>query len=82
MHSIRGGALFSTGVTVMHQEKNDVKRECESQMVAMLAVGGLIGYAVASHQPELSSRSNAAETSPPQSWRSYRLRPNRPPQSA
>src|SRR5258708_1708156 len=35
------------------------------QMVAILAVGGLIGYAVASRQPELFSRSHAAETSPP-----------------
>ena len=32
------------------------------QTIAMLAVGGLIGYAIASRQPELSSKSAAAET--------------------
>ena len=35
------------------------------QMIAMLAIGGLIGYAIASRQPELSSKSTAAETSQP-----------------
>jgi arylsulfatase len=34
------------------------------QMIAMLAIGGLIGYAIASRQTELSSRSTAAETAP------------------
>ena len=33
------------------------------QMIAMLAVGGLIGYAIASRQTELTVRSSAAETS-------------------
>src|SRR5689334_18466198 len=34
-----------------------------TQMIAMLAIGGLIGYAIASRQPELTARSNAAEAS-------------------
>jgi hypothetical protein len=34
------------------------------QAIAMLAIGGLIGYAIASHHSDLASRSSAAETSP------------------
>src|ERR1700676_1267968 len=34
------------------------------QTIAMLAIGGLIGYAIASRHSDLASRSSAAETSP------------------
>src|SRR5437763_358899 len=39
-------------------------KNVRAQMIAMLAIGGLIGYAIASRQPELSSRSQAAEAAP------------------
>ena len=34
------------------------------QMIALLAIGGLIGYAIASHQTEFASKSIATETKP------------------
>src|SRR5436309_1074024 len=57
-----GRSVSVNNIVCLSPGERIMSRSLRVQMIAMLAVGGLIGYAIASRQPELAARSSAAET--------------------